>query len=642
MSFWTELKRRNVVRVALAYLAGAWLIVQVAETLLDSFETPAWILRIIIIASAIGFPISLVLAWFYELTPEGVRPDARTEPYSSVKFGGRSLDFLIIGVLLLAVAFLMVNDNNRDESISLSSSIAVLPFDNLTADPENNYVSDGLADEVLSLLARISTLRVVPRTSSFSFKGRNVDVATVAETLMVDNVLEGSVRVDGDRVRVTAALVQNDAVVWTESYDRRLSEILDVQAEIARSVASEILPILSPESSAKVTKRSTNNVDAFDYYLRGLEYLNRPAEESTLSIASDLFDQAITLDARFAEAWAARCATRLSQYEFSGGVESFFSDAEADCRRAWTLDNDLWSVHLALGRLYRINGQYEDATVELRSAIDQQPNAVEAVIELGYILVKQDRFEEAESMFKKAISMDGGNWDVYRAYGHFFYDSGRYDEAIDQYLRVVEFTPDSGIGYDNLGNAYWAIGEFEKAAEAFGTSLRIAPSRWAYSGLGSMQFYLGDFASSVENQLRAIDLAPEDHVAWGRLGEAYKFLPDAENEAHTALARATELVRRELQINPDNWDNIGLLSIYYALDGQPSEAHEQLEQMLQLAPAQPAAHYYAAIVHSVLGDVGDALDALEQSVGFGMSPVFILRDPRFAVLRESPRFQSLF
>ena len=645
-SFWSELRRRNVVRVGAAYGVVSWLLIQVADTLLPTFDAPNWLMRAFVITLIAGFPVALLLAWIYELTPLGLmRNDQVLQQANSSRLTGRRLDGAIIVMLAAAVVFLVFDNYDligANDAVTARESIAVLAFQNQSPDPEKEYFSDGLADELLNVLARIPELRVAPRTSSFSFKGRSVDAATIADTLMVDNVLEGSVRADGDQIRVTATLVRGGAVLWTDTFDRAFVDVLDVQAEIASAVASAIVPVLSPESKLNVERHPTDNVEAYDFYLRGQDYLNRPGEQDTLAIAADMFTRAIGLDPRFAAAWAARCEARLNQYIFSGRDEQYFADAETDCRRAWRLDNSLWEVYVALGRLYGISGQYDDAIDELRTAISQQPSAVEAYVALGDIYSAMNRNEEAESMFLSALSLDGGNWDVYNHYGHFFYDNHRYEEAIAQYQRVVDFTPDSGIGWDNLGNAYWAIGEFERAAEIFRRSLEIRPSRWAYSSLGSMQYYLGQFEESVENQRLAIAEAPEDHISWGRLAEAYSFIPGAEDEARSAWRRAIELARSDLQINPDDWDTHGQLALYHAFIGEYDVALQQLERVAELAPNEPQGRYYAALVHWQRGDADATYDALEAAIDLGYSSVFIVSDPTLADLRDEPRFAEFF
>jgi TolB-like protein/Flp pilus assembly protein TadD len=640
-----------VFRLAAIYVVGAWVFVQIALAVFPAFEIPDTAIRYVWLGVALVLPIALVFGWRYDI--KGGRIVRTGSSDANADLSIRRADIVILGglsIVIAVVSFGLVSEvsKTRAPAATLSvlaevdpNSIAVLPFLNMSDEPNNEYFADGISEELLNVLARIPELKVASRTSSFSFKGKDVDVATIAETLQVDNVLEGSVRAHANQIRVTATLVRNGTVLWTDTYDRGLDDILDVQSEIAYSVASAIAPVLSPESETRVARRATNNVEAYDYYLRGLDYLNRPAEESTLSIAASMFDRAINLDARFASAWAARCETRLSQYEFSAGDEDFFDDAQSDCRRAWTLDKDLWDVYVALGRLYRISGLYENAIDELEKAVAQQPNAVEAYLELGNTLSELNRIEEAKSMFAKAIAVDTGNWQVHRAYGHFFYDNEQYDEAIEQYSSVAEFAPDSGIGFDNLGNTYWAMGDFENAAKAFEKSLKIAPSRWAYSNLGSMQYYLGDYANSVENQLLSIELAPEDHVAWGRLAEAYRFIPGAEDKALPAYARAIELVRRDLLVNPDHWDNIGQLAIYHAFSGQREEAVAQTQRMLEIAPSDPSAHYYDALIKWHHGEAEATYQAIKSSLELGMSPVFIVTDPTLAPLRKETRFQTL-
>lgn len=643
--FWAELKRRNVVKVGAAYGIVAWVLVQAASIILPTFDTPEQVMRGVVISVVAGFPVALILAWIYELTPLGLaRSNEPPSHAPNSRLTGRRLIGTGIGVAAAAVVLIVVYRNMPSAAgpeTARQETIAVLAFDNLSADASDEYFSDGVADELLNVLARIPEFKVASRTSSFSFKGQSLDVATIAAKLMVENVLEGSVRRAGDRVRITATLIQNEAVLWTETYDRSLQDIFAVQSEIAHAVTASIMPVLSPESERTIAARPTNDLEAYDYYLRGLQYLHQPAETSTLSSAAALFDRAIELDPRFAAAWAARCEADLGRYEFNASEQTFFDQAQADCRQAWKLDNSLWEVNVALGRLYRISGLHEKAMAELEAAIIAQPHAVQAYLELGTSYSDQNKPEQAEAMFKRAIEVDRGYWDVYRLYGNFLYEHERYREAIEQYNLVVEFTPDSGIGFDNLGNAYWAIGDFERAAAAFERSLAIRPSRWAYSNLGSMQYYLGEFAAAVENQLRAIELAPDNQEAWGRLAEAYRFIPGREADAVSAYSKAAELAKKELLVNPDDWVNTALLGLYYAHTGRRDEAEAQLRRALELAPAEPTAYYFDALGKRHDGNTNGVYAALEKALELGLSPVFITTDPDLAPLLSESRFAAL-
>ncbi|MDH3747354.1 MAG: hypothetical protein OER97_04040, partial [Gammaproteobacteria bacterium] len=253
LSLWAELRRRNVFRVGVAYAVVAWLMIQVADVILGTFDAEPWVMRLFVALVILGFPIALVLAWVYELTPVGLQRSDDVLRQSSIHWlTGRRLDGAIISLLVMAVVFLVYENyvskglEGLDEAEPIS--VAVLPFKNQSINAEDEYFADGLADELLSALGRIQELKVASRTASFYFKDKDVDVATIASTLMVDNVLSGSVRRDGEHFRVTAALddTVTDNLLWSQTYDKKLEAILDIQSDIAQSVATAIVPVLSP------------------------------------------------------------------------------------------------------------------------------------------------------------------------------------------------------------------------------------------------------------------------------------------------------------------------------------------------------------------------------------------------------------
>jgi TolB-like protein/Tfp pilus assembly protein PilF len=644
VSLWAELSRRNVFRVGVAYTVVTWLLIQVADVVLPTFDSPRWIMQALIFLAILGFPITLVLAWVYELTPMGLKRSDDVLRQASIRWlTGRRLDRAIISLLVVAVVFLVyenyVSKRLAATSASMIQSIAVLAFQNLSADPADEYFADGLADELLSVLGRIQELKVASRTSSFYYKGKDIDIATIASKLMVSNVLSGSVRREGERIRVTTVLDNTETgnLLWTETYDRKVDAILDIQSDIARSVATSIVPVLSAESETRIVAHPTENTEAYDYYLRGRDYLRQPAEEATLSSAIALFDRAITLDSRFAHAYAGLCEAYLGSYEFARSPASF-QRAEIACHRALTLDEGLWEVHVALGNLYRINGRYDAAVLELNAAIARQPNAVSPYLALAQTYAGQKKLQQAEETFLRAEVVESGYWGVHRAFGNFLYDQSRYDEAIQRHLKVIELAPDSGIGYDNLGNSYLALGDLNQAESAFNAS--PLPSRWTYSNRGLVYYYRGEFDKAVEDQKRAVDLAPEVHLAWGKLADAYRFVPGAEQNANDAYEKAIQLAERELAINPSDWSSIGRLGLYYAHTGRLDQARARLEKLLELT-ADPTGHYFASLISVQLADLEGAHEYLKQTVEGGWSQALLARDPDLKALRGTAAYEAL-
>ncbi|MBU2677467.1 MAG: hypothetical protein KJP16_10305, partial [Gammaproteobacteria bacterium] len=365
LSLWSELKRRNVVRVGIAYSVVGWLMIQVADVILPTFNAPPWMMQVIVSVIILGLPLAAVLAWVYEVTPTGVQRSDDVLRQTSIRWlTGRRLDGAIIVLLVMAVVFL-VYENYISEGIERlntprPASLAVLAFKNYGRDPSDEYFADGLADELLGVLGRIEELKVASRTASFYYKDKDVDVDTIASTLMVGHVLSGSVRRDGERVRVTAVLDDAEAqdLLWTETYEERFDALLDIQTDIAQSVATAIVPVLSPDSKFVVEVPPTESAEAYDFYLRGRDYLRQPDEDATLASAVELFDRAISMDRRFAQAYAGLCDAHLKTYEFALQPESF-ENAEEACHRALSLDDSLWEVHVALGNLYLTNGQVD-------------------------------------------------------------------------------------------------------------------------------------------------------------------------------------------------------------------------------------------------------------------------------------------
>ena len=654
--FIAELKRRNVFKVATIYVVVSWLLLQVATVVFPVFDIPMWASRLVVLLLALGFPVAMVLAWALELTPEGIEWDPN-KPGDHVHT--HAWDWILGILLVVAIGMMVVSqidywqeaneqagapttllDAPQPEPVEESlPSIAILPFDSRSASDEDDYFADGLSDELLSTLFRIGEIRVASRTSTAYFKGKDVDHATIGAKLSVEHILSGTVRRNGDRIRVTAALDDTDSgqLLWTETFDRRIVDILDIQSEIAQAVVAEVAPILSPKSQDLVLAQPTENTLAYDLYLQGLDYLRRPAEEETLARAATLFEQAANADPRFAQAYAGICRTNLAKFDFNDDTSNFES-AELACHRALTLNNSLWDVHLALARLYQRAGQNNKALLELQAAIAQQPNAVEPFITMAQIYAAEGRMVDAEATFRKAEQIEGGYWGVHRAFGNFLFDLSRYEEAIVRHQRVIELAPETGIGQDNLGNTYLALGDLDSALTTFNSS--PDPSRWTYANRGLVYYYLGDFEKAAEDQSRAIAIAPDVHAAHGQLADAYRQMGGKDDEARASYERAIELAEKQLQIYPDYWSSKVRLALYYLHTGRVVEADRHLSGLFQLTQ-DSAAYFFSAIAAAVKGDEDLAYDFLDRSLSGGFAKDLVLVDPDLAPLLELERFKAL-
>ncbi len=406
MSFIKELKRRNVFRVAAAYVVVGWLLAEVASLLFGTFEAPAWVMKVFATVIALGFPLALFFAWAYEMTPDGIKREAEIDRAQSITAKtGRKLDYFIIAVLIVALSYFafdkFVPVASRDaapvqttpedpseqatesgQAESLTKSIAVLPFVNMSDDASNEYFSDGISEEILNSLARVNDLKVAGRTSSFSFKGRNEDLRTIGEALGVSHILEGSVRKAGAHVRITAQLIKADDGfhLWSDTYDRELTDIFAIQDEIAAEILIQLKARLLDEEQQVLVSQSTDP-EVYDLYLLAKQRLYGRTR-LTIESAVELLDQAIAKDPDYAPAYAQR---GIATFLLSDRRYGTIPDAEANVQgkryidAALEMDSQLAEARAGLG-LYHINQptEHEEAIEALTKALSINPNLIDA------------------------------------------------------------------------------------------------------------------------------------------------------------------------------------------------------------------------------------------------------------------------
>ena len=653
-TFLSELRRRRVLRVLAIYAVVAWLVLQVAEVTFEPLGFPEGAMRALIFVVLAGFPLAFMLAWLIELGPGGFLFDLPLWPSQVTdRRRSRRSDHLLLAAVTLMLAFgiytalSMLQENPRDAPSALDegrNSIAVLAFDNYDGDEQTDYFASGLAEEILNLLAGVPELNVAARTSSFQFRGRQVDVREVASTLDVRNVVEGSVQRSGDRLSVNAKLINGRSgyTLWGQRFDRTLDDVFAIQREIATDVVDELKVKLSVESAAKLNADPTDSLDAYLLYLQGAEILRSSQDEGAMQAAGALFDQALAIDADFSRALAGRCEADLRLYEI-GNATRQFEAAETACRRAAELDRGQNAeIHVALARLYRFRGVNERAEAQLKLAIDIAPRSVDAHIELGELKMQMDQPEVAEASFLHAVDLKSNYWKAHEALASFYYRSRRYREAVDAYATVARLAPDIASAHSGSGAAYWMLGEVDQARSAWDRSLALKPSRQAYTNLGLRYYYGGRFDDAVQMQRKALELAPDDHRVWGRLAESLRWAGGSEAESLAAYRRAAELAEANLRINASDWPTRGLIAIYYAYSERPAEAEVAVQQAVEDAQRNAEALYYLGLVQLKLGNADAATDALAEALQRDPQYLQFLRsDPDFESLRATPRFAAL-
>jgi adenylate cyclase len=473
-----ELKRRNVIRMAGLYLVGAWLLVQIAETLLPIFGTPGWVLPTLVVLLALGFVPALVFAWVFELTPEGLRRDSQVDrSISGSGETGRRMDRLIVVGMLAVVALIAADRYWPATPVALDApdptraspglggdavtaiatadggasappptsaapnSIAVLPFVNMSEDPANDYFSDGVSEEILNVLAGVGALQVAARTSSFSFKGKDVEVPEIARALNVRLVLEGSVRRQGERVRITAQLI--DAAKgfhrWSRSYDRNLDDIFAIQDEIARAIGDELQVEIATNAGV-----GTADVAAYDLYLRGMA-LWHTRKGDNLWQAVELFEQAAARDPAFGQAWSGQALayTVLPAYSGRMGWTEALAQADARALRALALDPEQPEPYAALANAMLSRLERETAEALLQRAIALRPSFATAHQWLGNQLMSSGRLDEALVAMQRATTLDPRSLIIADNHAMLLLALGRNDDAIARCAAALEQAPDN-------------------------------------------------------------------------------------------------------------------------------------------------------------------------------------------------------
>jgi TolB-like protein/Flp pilus assembly protein TadD len=506
-TFFAELKRRNVYKVAIAYAVVAWLLMQIATQVFPFLEIPNWAIRLVIMLIVIGFPIALVIAWAFELTPEGLKrtefadelrkKSARSRVWIYVVTIGGAIS---IGLFLLG-RYTASNKQRPSESVS-AKSIAVLPFDNLSRDPDNAYFAEGVQDEILTRLAKVADLKVISRASTQRFKSAPDNLPVIAKQLGVANILEGSVQKSADQVRVNVQLINavTDAHLWAEIYDRKLTDIFKVESDIAKTIADTLQVKLTGSEKTAIAKAPTANNEAYELYLEGRFFWNkRTAVDLRKSI--EYFNQAIGKDPNYSLAYAALAQAWVLLPAYNGGAPNdCFPQAESAARKALALDDNSADAHAALGvvksiygfdfagsipeyeRAIQLNpndatahhwlandtlsalGQSENEIAEMKRALELDPLSLIINSNLGAAYIHARRFDDAIAQLRKTVEMDGGFYFARYNLALALELKGSISEAIAEYQRAIALNDDP-LPLALLGHLYGRIGRKDEALQ---------------------------------------------------------------------------------------------------------------------------------------------------------------------------------
>jgi len=657
--FFEEVKRRKVYRVAVAYIIVAGGVIQLASAAFPAWELPNWALRLVIVLLLIGFPIALILAWAFDVTPEGIR----STPSAAAPRTHRRRNIIMLvatGVMASAIAgfFLLPRVSSARK---IDKSIAVLPFENLSDDKENAYFADGIQDDVLTHLSKIGDLKVISRTSVMPYRGKASNVREIGKALGVATILEGSVRRIGNRVRVNVQLInaENDEHIWAEDYDRDLTDVFAIQTDLAQKIATELRAKLSPTEKAIIERKPTQNGEAYLAFVQAHNLQGAFEDFDKLKQSEQLYERAIELDPKFALALA-----RYSQLE-SWIVHTFDptrerrEKARAFAEQALQLQPDLPEAHLAMGfSLYYGNNDFEAALKEFEIAQRGLPNESEGYLALGAIQRRLGKWSESTASFEKAASLNPKDSWVLQNLALNYQILRDFDAANKTIDRGLQIDP-AGVGLWEIKSKL-AIAEkgdlsvSEKAVQAVTSMPMNNESKLRIAGARADVFLL---QRKYKEGLREAESLPDDLLApipaalcgkYYLIGFARKALQD-ETGARAAFLKAKDLAEAQLKQSPDAADMHIQLAKVLAYLGQKDAALAEAQRATELLPESkdafggPEITEGVAQVHAILGDNGRAIEILDGLLnrpstvtvqGLKVNPIW---DP----LRNDPRFQAL-
>jgi TolB-like protein/Tfp pilus assembly protein PilF len=684
-NFFGELKRRNVIRMGGLYLVGAWLVVQVAGTLLPMFEAPEWLLRSIVVLLAIGFVPAVIFSWVFELTPEGLKREQEVAPEQSITpQTGRLMNWIIIVVLVLALGYFAFDKfvltprrvaalvssalpNESRSSVLDAKSIAVLPFENLSRDPDNAYFTDGVQDEILTDLAKIADLKVISRTSVMQYKsGLARNLRKIGEELGVAHVVEGSVQRAANKIRVNAQLIdaRNDAHLWAQTYDRDLADVFAIQSEIAKAIADQLRVKLTGQEEQVIAAKSTDNPEAYDAYLHGLFYSLRTQRTPGNSLGAQKYlREAVQLDPRFALAWALLSYTDAVGYHTMNlqPTLALREETRQAAETAVALQPALGEAVLAKGYYhYACLKDYDTAVRYLEQAHSFLPNNSRILQSLADVERTRGEWDRSDAYFNEAERLDPRNVNLFTQHALSLIVVRRFPEALRRLDHVLDLTPDDVDTSVIKATIAQAEGDLPRAASLLAPLHPNAHDFGAWE-IQTYQVILERRPAQIIPRLKEVLAAPDPALGFYN-GELRFWLGWAQQVAgdQAAAQESWRQTRSELEPlleeQPQNAELMSVLALANMGLGDKPAALALAEQAMAANPGKkdvvngPFALEIVARVAAQAGEADRAIAALQKLLSipyFGafttapLTPALLRLDPMFDPLRNDPRLQKL-
>jgi len=654
--FFEELQRRKVYRVAAAYIIAAGFIIQMGSAIFPAWELPTWTFRLVVVLLLIGFPIALILAWAFDVTPEGIRATKGTPAETHLR---RNMIILVVaGVIVSAAAgfFLLPRTSARN----IDKSIAVLPFENLSGDPDNAYFADGMQDDILTNLSKIGDLKVISRTSVMSYRGNGTrNARDIGKALGVATLLEGSVRRIGNRVRVNVQLINanNDEHIWAEDYDRDLTDVFAIQTDLAQKIVYTLQAKLSPNEKARLDRQPTQNPNAYLLFVQAHDYANQPDKFRDTSLqAEQLFEQATKLDPNFAAAFAGLSMIESWAYHTFDPTPARRDKARLAADEALRLQPDLPEGHLALGFSYYYGDRdYERALAEFEIAKRGLPNEAEAYTAIGAIQRRQGKWAESTANFEKSAALDPKNASILYNLGYSYLAQRNFEAAEKIFDRAITASPQSfgaralkaGVAILSRGDVTFAENQLASIPPAFDSD---GLTTWARVWLLTLQRKFSN-ALEVVGQFRGEILASDTTAPNPKAfleGLLYYYQGD-KTKAQTAFEHARVMAEQLIRESPDDAARHAMLGQILAALGQKDSAIAEGKRAVGLQPESqdafdgPQISARLAEIYAWVGEYDQAFHLLDHLLHTpnGITVPLLKLDPVWDPLRKDPRFQAL-
>jgi tetratricopeptide (TPR) repeat protein len=523
--------------------------------------------------------------------------------------------------------------------LSKGKFIAVLPFRVLGSENSLNYVADGLGEALSAKLFQLSDVRIASASAASKANDQKTPLASIAKDLGVNYIVHGLIQGAGDKLRITVNLenMVEDRLQWSQEFTGVTGDLLTLEDQIYARLM-EVLQSKAPNNSV-ATAHPTENVAAYDIYLRGRNALRNRQDPKKIQAAIDLFDQAIKQDPGFALAYTGMADASLLMYREK--KDRFWSEkAIASAQQAERLNDKLPEVHFSLGTAYSATGQTAQAISELKRGLELAPNSDEAYRRLGTAYQSIGQKDEAIKALQKAVEINPYYWTNQSALGAAYFEYGNYDGALKQFQIVTQLEPQNAAGYDNIGSVYSRMGRYEESVVAFQKALQIQPYPATYTNLGTSFFYLKRYSESVPMFQKAVEMSPNDETFVGNLADAYRWAGD-KNKANATYDQAVALAYKQLQVNPRDASALGHMALYNAKKGDVAQANDFIKRARAIDPSDVYLIYTSAIVATIGHDQKVAFDSLHSALQKGYATDDMEADPEFNALRGKPEYEAL-